>query len=254
MKVKLIAGLVSLLALFGLSSCLVVESKVSLKKDGSGTVTEHVYFGEQLTQMMALGGQEGNPIEDMLNVEKATARAKTMGVGVSFVRAEAVEKDGKKGVKSVFAFKDVNELRYDGPDALNDLAAQAEQEVEKKEVEQTFFYKDGVLTLKNDNEDLGLNDMNDVDPAQLQMMKGMFAGMRITMELEIPGGIKETDASFVEGNTITLADMQMDKMLGNAEALEKIGKAETSAEAAEIFNAIEGVQVEGKTEVTVKLK
>ncbi len=254
MKVKLIAGLVSLLALFGLNSCLVVESKVSLKKDGSGTVTEHVYFGAQLTQMMALGGQEGNPIEDMLNVEKATERASTMGQGVTFVRAEAVEKNGKKGVKSVFAFKDINELRYNGPDALDDLAAQAEQEVEKKEVKQTFFYEEGVLTLENDNEDLGLNDMEGVDPAQLQMMKGMFAGMRITMELELPGGIEQTDASFVEGNKITLADMQVDKMLANAEALEKIGKAKTSEEAAKIFNSIEGVQVEGKTKVTVKLK
>jgi len=257
MNHKLIATLVGLMALVGLNSCLVTESTITLNKDGSGTVTEAVYFDKKVQQMMGMGGEAGNPIEAMLDIEKSKERAKQMGEGVTFVKAEAAEKGALKGAISVYAFQDINQLRYNGPEALGSIAEQAAPELGEKEKKQNFFYEDGVLTLKNDEDDMGLGELGeleDIDPAQLEMVKEMFAGMRMTMKLVFEGGIEETNASFVEGNSVITADVQVDKMLQNAEALKKISEIEDRDAAAQAFNAIEGVKVEPKQEVSIKLK
>ena len=79
MKTKLLLAVSSILVLFTLSSCLQVESTISLKKDGSGTVTEDLIFGEQMVQMMKMGmaqaaqadGKAKDPFAEMLDKKKA---------------------------------------------------------------------------------------------------------------------------------------------------------------------------------------
>ena len=83
-----------MLMLFGLSSCIQVESTISVKKDGSGTITEELVFGEQMVMMMQMGAAQGgpgaagkDPMAQMLDKTKAQARAKKMGEGVELVIA-----------------------------------------------------------------------------------------------------------------------------------------------------------------------
>ena len=46
------------------------------------------------------------------------------------------------------------------------------------------------------------------------MLKPMFAGMRMVFKVKSASGIASTDATFVEGDTVTLMDLQMPKMNG----------------------------------------
>ena len=48
MKTKLLMIATGMLTLFGLCSCFQVESTITLKKDGSGTITEELMLGEQM--------------------------------------------------------------------------------------------------------------------------------------------------------------------------------------------------------------
>ena len=94
--------------------------------------------------------------------------------------------------------------------------------------------------------------------AQIGMMKPMFAGMRITVEVKSASGIASTNASHPNGDAITYMDVEMDKLLNNVEAFGEImesGEGSMSmADAAKKFKGIEGLKIEGQKTVTIELK
>ena len=105
MKNKLLTIFTAIFCLFGLSSCFENETTVTLKKDGSGTITVSTLFTKEamdMMQMMALqgGGQGGagkDPLAQLADEDKAKADAKNYGEGVEFVSLKKVEKGGRQG-------------------------------------------------------------------------------------------------------------------------------------------------------------
>jgi hypothetical protein len=94
------------------------------------------------------------------------------------------------------------------------------------------------------------------NPGQEAMMMQMMADMRLAIKLVIPSGIAKSNASHVDGNAITLFDVQVGKMLAQKEKLKKVSEtAKTDIDAAKAaFAKIDGVKVETKEDVTVSLK
>jgi len=91
------------------------------------------------------------------------------------------------------------------------------------------------------------------------MIKGMFAGMRMALKVKSASGIASTDASFVDGDTVTLMDIQMDKLFDNPAVLDKLSGLQNNpnmspAAASEALKGIEGVRAEVKDTITIKLK
>ena len=77
MKHQITLWIAGLVALFGMSSCLEVEQVITLKKDGSGTITEEVVMGAQIVAMLEglpAGANAENPFADLHNVEKYKAK------------------------------------------------------------------------------------------------------------------------------------------------------------------------------------
>ena len=93
-------------------------------------------------------------------------------------------------------------------------------------------------------------------PEAQAMMKQMFADMKMSLKLVIEPGIAETNASHKDGNTITLMEMNMGKLMENAETLKKLGKVNQNDPTAtmDALKGIDGVKVETQKEVTVQLK
>ena len=94
------------------------------------------------------------------------------------------------------------------------------------------------------------------DPQAMAMMKQMFADMKMSIKLVADSGIEETNATHREGDTITLMEMDMNKLMEKPENLKKLGEVDQQnpAAAMEALKGIDGVKVEVKPEVTVKLK
>ena len=93
--------------------------------------------------------------------------------------------------------------------------------------------------------------------AQVAMMKPMVAGMRMTVELNAANGIASSDATHVNGDTITFMDVEFDKLLEKPEVFGEIMEAGdnlTQAEAAEKFKNVPGIKMEGKKTFKVVLK
>ncbi|MBK8041011.1 MAG: hypothetical protein IPK22_28335 [Verrucomicrobiaceae bacterium] len=264
---KLSRLILAVAAVFGLASCLEIKSTVIVSKDGSAIVEETALLGAQLAAMMAQGGGAGGPGEQLkgliMDKEQAEKRAKDLGEGVTVKSIEEVKSpDGKSGTKVTFAVADIRKMTYkpNTPDK--------EEGGEKKEDDKmTFALEGSTLTItnpqadkKSESGDKPKKSAEEIAQmkAQVGMMKPMFAGMRVSIEVKAASGIASTDASHREGEGITYLDVQFDKLLNNidafAEVMESGDSGLTMAEAAKKFEKVEGLKIEGKKVVKVELK
>ncbi|MES2658437.1 MAG: hypothetical protein V4689_07450 [Verrucomicrobiota bacterium] len=271
MKRLLLAITSSLVALV-LPGCLQSETTVTLNKDGSGTLVEQTTLGaqmmEMISQMSALGGGDAeakDPVAEMFSPEKAKARATTLGEGVTFVKSEPVEAGGNKGARTTYKFADINKLKISPGDGMKDMSPMAaENPAAKNQKPIGFALADGTLTItmpetekpEADKEPKPEVPEMEENPQMEAMMKQMLGDMKMSFKLIIEPGIAETDATNRDGNTITLMEMEMGKLLEKPETLKKLQAAdqEDPQAAIEALKGLEGVKMETKPKVTVKIK
>lgn len=256
MKVAL--GLVIALAL---PSCLQNETTVTLNKDGSGTVVDETFLGSKMLEMMTQFAQPGqpDPVKEMFSEDKVKAKAAKMGEGVEYVKTEMIDQDGKKGARVHYRFSDINKLKVSPSGAVDDMNKQAPESEEKEKKTVSFSYADGklkVVTPPTDFKDMDMGSEGAENPEMEAMMTEMMADMRLTLKLKAAGGIESTNATFTEGDTVTLFDVQVGKMFAQKDELKKIGEtAKTDKEAAKVaFSKLNGMKIETKEDVTVTLK
>ncbi|MFK7910764.1 MAG: hypothetical protein AB8F34_09175 [Akkermansiaceae bacterium] len=263
MKTKLLTFVSAAIALFGLNSCLQVESTISVNKDGSGVVTETTMFGDQMKMMIEMAAAQGganakNPLTKMMDKGKAEARAKKMGEGVELVSLEKIDADGKVGMKTVYKFSDINKLTYSPSSAIDMGNAPGGAAEKAKDGGLTFKFAEGKLTIIQKKPDAPENggdgdEVPEMDPQMLAMMQGMMKDMRITTKVKIEPGIAVTDASHVNGNVITLGDIQMGKIMAHPEKLKALQSGDfDKAKAA--LKGVEGVTFEDKESISVQMK
>lgn len=271
MKRLLIPALAAIAAL-SLSSCFQSETVIHLNKDGSGTLVETTTLGKQFTDMLAgFGGGENakDPVTEMVSEEKAKERAATYGEGVTFVKVEKVDADGKKGGRATYKFADINKLKISadgGASSLKDMSPAPEEidKAAKKAEPVTFAYAGGKLTIhlpqpedkKPAAEEAPKAEDAQQDPQQMEMMKKMMGDMHFTVKLVADGGIAETNATYSEGGTITLMDMDFGKIVKDEAAFKKLQTLDQEDPEAlkTAFKDLEGLKVETKKEVTATLK
>lgn len=255
LKLSLALGL-TLLA----SSCLQHETTINLNKDGSGTIVEETIIGAQMLGMMTQFAQPGqpDPVTQMFPEEKSKEKAATMGEGVEFVKMDMIDEGGKRGARAHYKFADINKLNLNpagGLDAVNDGKV---KEVKPEDFVK-FKYADGKLSLitpPSDFDKMNIDEGAAENPEMEAMAKQMMGDMRMAMKINFPGGIDNTNASHVDGNTVTLMDIQVGKVLNQKEAMKQITEtAKTDRKAAEAaFGKLDGIKIETKEDVTVTLK
>ena len=274
---RILLPFVSLLAALALPSCLQQATTIHLNKDGSGTIVEETTFGAQMAAMLGglggLGGENAkDPIADLVSEDKAKARAAKLGEGVTVEKSEAIDANGSKGARVTYRFADINKLKFTNSGGLQDSmpampgAPAANEPIEKPT---TFKYADGTLTIITPEQEKPAADQNkspegglppeaaDLQGEQMEgMMKQMLGDMKMSMKVVIEPGIAETTATHVTGNTITLMEMDMGKVIKNPDAFKKLKGMDQNDQdkAIEALKGFDGVKVEVKKEVTVKVK
>jgi hypothetical protein len=249
-----------------LSACFEMSSVVTVNKGGTGTIEETALVGAQLKAMMGSlgdqgGGAQGGPnLKDLVpDRAKAEERAKKLGEGVTVKSHEPVKMpDGREGVKVVYAVADINKLKYQPFDAKGPEGA------ENKPI--TFALNGNTLNVSmppDKPKDKPAADKPKMPAEQMQaqmaMMKPMFAGMRMAVQIKGGSGIASSDASNLSGDTVTIMDIQFDKIMEKPEVFGKFmqtadDKDMTPAKAAETFKGVDGIKVEGKEKISIKLK
>lgn len=252
------------------SSCIEHHAVVTVNKDGSGTVTEETTMGGMAVMMMAqLPADQENPLAALADKDEAEKKAATMGEGVTVQKVEAVDANGRKGGKITYAFEDINKLKFTYGDTVTEMgdgmdgAGEAAEEAKEANQPFLFTYKDGVLTVKNQDapetkldEEPAEEVEEELDDASLAMAKQMMGDMKMSFKIAIPGGIEETNATYVDGNEVTFMEMEMGKLLEDPDKFKKLNQdqPDSVAEMQEILKGVEGVKAEVLEEVTIKLK
>lgn len=247
---------------FVLASCIEIKSTIIVNKDGTATIEESMLMGAQLAAMMQ-GGQSDQMKGLTMDKAKAEERAKKLGEGVTVKSHEEVKTpDGKSGTKVVFAVADLSKLKYVPfePEQKDKPASTAEP--------MTFALSGSSLTITNPEADKkkgGEEGKPKKSPeeiaamkSQMGMMKPMFAGMRMTVEVKGANGIASSDATHLSDGTISYLDLQFDKLMDNADAfagvMESADSGLSMADAAAKFNKVDGLKIEGKKVVKAELK
>ncbi len=222
------------------SGCIRSATLINVKADGSGTVEQTMLANLGVMKGM-FGGLGGATAETPPVVNEADLRrtAERMGEGVTFVSATPVKgDDGFTGSKATFAFTDVTKLRVDQDPHLSGSTTGGLSTPPKSSNPVTFAFAkggDGASTLtvtvndqlKNETAKPGAApggpDMD--NPQMLDMMKSMFKGFKVSIDVEVAGKILETNADHVAGSRVTLLEMDLEALLQDEAKLKEVQKA-----------------------------
>jgi hypothetical protein len=251
------------IATFGLTACLNSTTLVKLKTDGSGTIEQTTLMNP--AALKGLGGgqqqkqQANGPMMNRADLERAAER---MGKGVKLVSTEpATGAPGWEGTKAIFSFDDVNQIQINteparsGGDAVTSGSPSANDPVKFK------FTRNGpTSTLNIDFVDKpGAGKKPTTEPAQempdftnpmmLGMLKTMFQGFKINVDLEVVGTIVKTNAAYVTGPRMTLLEVDMGALLADEAKLKalqgKIGPDASFSELKPYLKDIKGIKIDG---------
>jgi hypothetical protein len=206
-------SLIGALALV-LTGCLNSTTLVRLKPDGSGTIEQTMLVNMAAAKgLMAMGGggqvKQSGPVFGEEEFKQAAAR-----MGARPVSLTPVKEGNFEGSKAVFAFDDINKLRLDqdpqvsggGTGALKNpirfgLTRQGGSSVLTINVDENVTASAGSRVQES------APAIEQLDPSMMQMIKTMFDGLRVSIDVEVDGKIVKTNADYVSGSRVTLLEV-----------------------------------------------
>lgn len=248
-----------------LSGCLNVSTVIRVSPDGSGTIEqvtlfnprniEEAFKGIGFSKSASSSSSSKAPVMDERSVREAVA---TLGEGVSVVSVVPVTlEDGFAGVRAKFAFTDITRLQSE--DLLIPGPARAEMDGTPGQALKFAFVRgtngESVLTVAFD-ETAGKSGKGTAkasksgpggDDADVQqMMKTLFRGFRMGLDIEINGQILETDADYVTDRRITVVQVD-ESLLRNVKQFDDIqrviGPDASIAKARPYFKDVKGLKI-----------
>ncbi len=267
----LLAGLIVL------AGCMDTETRITIKTDGSGLIQETMLMknemAEQLKGMNAMPNQEAGktakPREafKLYKLEDLQKKAPVFGQGVRFVSVKDIATATHTGYVATYSFNDISKVRIDqNPKKSQDTMKgdKAEGEFLKfsfqkgKEPELVILIPERKFESEKAQE--GSPEIKDAAPAdpakaeqELKQMKMILDGMRMALRVEIQGKIVKTTASYVNGSTITLYDIEFSKFLDNTEKLKALNasKPKSMEEIKSLLKDIPGLVIEPEHQIKV---
>ena len=220
------------------TGCIRSATVINVKADGTGTVeqTMLVNTGFMKGMLGGLGNQTALPA-GTVNEADLKRTAERMGEGVTFVSAVPMKSDdGFEGSKALYAFADVTKLRVDQDPNLSGANSGGIATPPKADNPVTFEFAkaDGVSTLTVSLKDKpkapgatpstppGGPDMD--NPQMLDMMRSIFKGFKVSIDVAVAGKILKTNADYVSGSRVTLLEMDMEKLLQDEAKLKNLQK------------------------------
>jgi hypothetical protein len=256
--------------------CIGFETVVKVKADGSGTVVQTMTMSAETMEMMKSMKGDGAKVEvggkpmalDAKDIEQAKAEAAKMGEGVTFVKAEPIDTKEAKGMRAIYAFKDVTKLRVSQkPSSPGGAPAPGGNDAD--DTMRFGFSKaangNAVLTIAMPDlkaaADKKAADTKtpakapEAPPEAMAMMKQMFKGLRIAIAIEPEGKVVQTNSPFVEGSRVTLMEMNFDSLLGDEARLKQFNVAMEGgsiADAKRLMKGLAGVKINLDPEVKIE--
>ena len=228
--------------------------------DGSGTITHRMVYTTQalaqLRQFAALGGGRGGAF-DPLSEQQARDMAASIGPGVTYVGSTPVTSPTGQGRESTYAFADVSQLRISTQPATPGGVSINAPGLSTTSESITFSLThepDGNAVLH-----IHVPDPNFLDalgsPAaasQIGMIKNMLAGAHMLLVAEPTGRVARTSSPYVDGQRVTLLEVDLDEVLKDETLLPRLQAAKTQDEAKAIVKAAQGLKINLDRDITIE--
>jgi hypothetical protein len=258
----------ALVAALGCSStaCFQFNTLVHLNADGSGTVDQRVLFTTAaLEQMKQLAGVAGGSADaagfNPLSEETAREMAAELGPGVRYVSSTTVQTADGEGRDIVYAFDDIRTLQMSqqppggtplpGVDsALSFTLTNAPGGTATLRIGMPAVAGFGGGGAQPGNGAAGIPELPPA--AQLAMLRPLLAGARIAIAIEPNGRLVRTSSPYVDGNRVTLLEVNLDQLLADETLFTRLQAAPDRAAAEALLKDVPGVKVVAQPEIAIE--
>lgn len=220
--------LMALVLLLLLGGCAQIKTLITVHPDGSGFIDQEIALTGPAQEIIALMAQSDQYFMDETELQAYAAR---LGEGVSYVSHESIAEGN--GVRVRFAFEDINtvHLEQDGPSDLISIEGMTSTDSEE-EPPMTFSFERGspaslVIQPALEMKEEAAKDSTSVaaEEEALQQMRVMLADARFVLALDIEGTIQETNATYQDGDLITLMDIDFNEFLKDDDLLRLVANS-----------------------------
>jgi hypothetical protein len=241
------------------SGCINSASLVKIKPDGSGTIEQTMLVNMAAIKglISGMGASQTKESGGVLNEAEFKRAGERMGVRP--VSLTPMKEGGFEGAKAIYAFDDITKVRVDQDPQLGGRAAGTTPESRVSTSPIKFgLARQGatsVLTITVDEKAADsataraqdAPSLESIDPAMMQMIKTMFDGFRILIDVEVDGKIVKTNADYVSGSRITLLEVDMAGVFADEAKLKalqsKVQPGSSISELRPYLKDIKGVKV-----------
>jgi hypothetical protein len=254
------------------SGCLNSASVIRVKPDGSGTIEQTMLVNLAAVKglmggMGAAAGKEASKeTGPMLNEAEFKRTAERMGVRP--VSLTPAKQGNFEGQKAIYAFDDISKIRVDqDPQVAGATNKFSSSAAASNPIRFGFTRNGGTSTLTITVDEKVASEasakvqqapsLDKIDPTMMQMIKTMFDGFHVLIDLELDGKIVKTNADYVAGSRITLLEVDMNSVLADQGKLSvlqsKIKPGVSLSELRPYLKDIQGVKVNHPT-VTIEYR
>jgi len=229
---------VVVLVAFVCAGCFRSTTLVTIKPDGSGTIEQEMGMKPETVAMLksmagASGGKDTKDLSADLFSEKQ-ARENADKLGVTFVSGEPLKTAEMEGYRAHYTFDDISKLQMKMGQQAAQMAEASGDKADTAKSPIVFELAKGgsssTLTIRlPEQTPAGSLSQLPVDSSQdaaqnaqaLAMVKTMMAGLFVDFTLAFDGKVLKSSQP-LNGNRLTLLQMDFDKMLQDPTALQKL--------------------------------
>jgi hypothetical protein len=242
-------------------ACFQMTTVLKVSGDGSGTITHRMVYTNaalaQLRQFAAVAGGGRGQAFDPLSEQQARDMAASIGAGVTYVGSTPVTSPAAQGRESTFAFTDVSQLRISTqpatPGGLSINAPGLTTTSESITFSLTHEPDGNAVVHIHVPEPNFLDALGSPAAAgQIGMIKTMLAGAHLLLMAEPAGDVVRTSSPYIDGQRVTLLDVDLDEVLKDETLLPRLQAAKTQDEAKAIVQAAQGLKINLDRDITIE--
>lgn len=250
------------------AACFSSQTVIKLHPDGTGTIEQTNLVNTAMIGMAAgmaksMGGENGQggnmqvKPEELFTDQQLKKQAEQMGKNVRFVSSERLTDGEMQGAKAIYAFDRIEDvtvgssMKMSGGDASVDQTtsriqfALAPNGAQKR---LTVTFPDPKRTDPpaasgaTPSATPGHGEMPQIPPEAFAMVKSMFEGARMSIDVEVDGPITRTNAPASSGSRATLVEVDFGQLLSDPSKLQMLQSLKPGVDFATVRKTLEGVK------------
>jgi hypothetical protein len=251
-----------------LIGCFESATVIKIKADGSGTIEQRLLLTdaamEQLRGLSILSGGDA-AASDPTSEAQARALAGALGPGVTYVSSAPVKTAKGQGRDSVYAFTDITKLHVSeqprmpggvsvGPQVSNPNSGQITftltKEPDGNSVLRILVPRPDLLAMGAPGGGAG-GDATPPSLQQIEMIKALLAGAHASVTIDPDGRLVQTNSRFVDGNRVTLFELDVDKVASDPDLAAKLQAPKSVDEAKAALSTVPGLKLPLDPEISI---